>query len=346
MSGQDFSILQQKFIRKLDTNFNRSIFEGDKYQCQPQGTKILMSDKTYKNIEDIKIGDNVIQFVEGKASYFTSGNSNKEGVVTDIQKTMTDTIIKCTTVSGKITRYTPNHKCYAKFNTREGYIVYIMCDNTERYRIGVTQLFKDKENMGFGLKLRMRQEKCKYGWIISYHKTKKEALFTETYLSLKYQIPQIIFYDGVKHQKSLNNSNKLYDLLGRDFIKNNVEKCLLDFNKDINFPFVKVGDYSNHISSNHKFNIEACNIIPEVMSFAVYNENNYRYKNKIKNSHNKRELKIDYDKILTVDIIKTNETVYCLNVDDQHNYVADGVLTHNCIYRFCRSRCTFFRKIK
>lgn len=339
MSGQDLSILQQKFIQKLQSNFNRFIFVGDKYQCQPAGTKILMSDKTYKNIEDVKIGDKVIQFIEGKASYFTSGNSNREGVVMDIQKTFSNKLIEFTTASGKVTRYTPNHKCFARFNTRDGYIVYIMCDKEKRYRVGISRLFNSStNNMGFGMRLRMRQENCKYGWIVCYCKTRQEALFNETYISLKYRIPQLIFNEGANHVKRINSVGDLYELWAKDIdISDNVKKCLEDYNRDINYPLVTVGDYSNHISSKHKFMLEACNIIPEIMDFIVYTDtpDRYRYSNKIKNSHNKRELKADYDKIINCNYINDfNNVVYCLKVDDQANYIADNILTHNCIYAF------------
>ena len=309
-----------------------------------------MSDKTYKNIEDVKIGDKVIQFIEGKASYFTSGNSNREGVVMDIQKTFSNKLIEFTTASGKVTRYTPSHKCFARFNTRDGYIVYIMCDKEKRYRLGISRLFNSTHNMGFGMRLRMRQERCKYGWIVCYCKTRQEALFNETYISLKYGIPQLIFYEGENHKKRLNSVDKLYKLWEKDMdITDNVAKCLKDYNRDINYPLIEVGNYSNHISSNHKFNLEACNIIPEIMDFIVYTDipDKYRYAYNIKNSHNRRELKADYDKIISCRYINDfNNVVYCLKVDDQSNYVADGILTHNCIYAFARSRYTRIRKIK
>ena len=163
--SQDLSQLQQMFVRRLSTGFNRFIFVGDRNQCQPAGTKILMADLTEKNIEDIKVGDMVVSY-DTEAGYFRQQTIRCKGnKVLETKRLKADGYYNVVLDNGKSSNYTYNHKCYAKINTDEGYITYIMGTNDGKYRIGHTKLFNNNSKVnGFGLRIRMRQEKCKYGF--------------------------------------------------------------------------------------------------------------------------------------------------------------------------------------
>ena len=72
-----------------------------------------------------------------------------------------------------------------------------------------------------------------------------------------------------------------------------------------------------YFKQNSLTTIYACNLIPEIMYLAEFDQNTL--KKKLVSFELKKE--------------KVNTTVYSLETES-HNYVADGILTHNCIYRF------------
>ncbi len=52
---------QANFLKQWDSGFKRLILIGHR-RCIVKGTKISMSDGTYKNIENIKVGDTVLSW--------------------------------------------------------------------------------------------------------------------------------------------------------------------------------------------------------------------------------------------------------------------------------------------
>lgn len=76
--------------------------------CFVAGTKILMSDFTYKNIEEIEVGEEIIGFEE----YPASSGAKRAMVKTRVKKKFAhveDEIIECTTADGGYVLATPNH---------------------------------------------------------------------------------------------------------------------------------------------------------------------------------------------------------------------------------------------
>lgn len=328
---QDLSMLQQMFVSKLNTGNNRFIFVGDRNQCQPAGTKILMADLTEKNIEDVKVGDMVVSY-DTKASYFRQQTTRCKGnKVLETKRLKADGYYTVVLDNGKSSNYTYNHKCCARINTNIGYITYIMGTIDGKFRIGYTRLFNNNSKInGFGLRMRMRQEHCKYGWILNYHKDRESAYMEEQLLSYKYQIPQCIFTDGTSHKIPRNNIEWFYNNFGYENIKNNVIKCLKDYGRSIDYPFVTVGDCKRHITRKGISVYETCNLIPEIMEFMYFDENN-------KKNHYRTKCNVvgaSFSKIQSITYKQDECYVYCLKIDKLENYVADKILTHNCIYAF------------
>ena len=59
--AQDSNEIQLKFIFEM-LHAKEYFIVFDLRQCQPAGTKVLLSDRTEKNIEDLKIGDELIAY--------------------------------------------------------------------------------------------------------------------------------------------------------------------------------------------------------------------------------------------------------------------------------------------
>ena len=136
-----------------------------------------------------------------------------------------------------------------------------------------------------------------------------------------------------------NNGFKLWKLGSFDSYTQAVEYCNLmagNFSdtKDVKkvfheytsvreeYPFItrSNGDYIyDAISKSQAFQIRACNLEVGCMDKLVVDEQG----------------KLTYSPIQTIYYNDEDEVkVYSLSVDDYSNYVADGIVTHNCIYKF------------
>lgn len=345
---QDLSCLQQLFLKLLINYNTRLICVGDEKQCQPAGTKVLMKDKTEKNIENIQPGDKVIGYIHtSQETYFT----DKEDIeVEDIQHLKAKKLYKVTLENGLTSSYTYNHKCYVKIkgNFREGYLVYLMRNSEGYYRVGKTKMYSRECRM-FGLRGRLRQENCQDAWIIKYCNTEQDAWVLEQKISLKYGIPQLIFHKATKNQRcDYEQVKDIHDFIGKDEIEKRAIKLLEDYNRSIEYPFLSLYD-GRHIAHTHSFITQACNIIPELMDCIIYNENNKTVKSRSYNKSHQyllKKVRATYMKIASLEILKGDFDVYGLKVKRTENYVADGILTHNCIYAFAGADTQSIRNLK
>ncbi len=358
---QDFSILMCELVKKTFKRGTRTVFVGDEYQCQPEGTKIYMTDGTLKNIEDLKIGDKVITYCDKSKSCFKGYNNSFRNMASNVMNIETHChngeIITIKTENNLKTHYTPDHLCYAKFNEENckgKYVLYLMCKNDDMWRIGVTKLFNSVKKNSFGMANRMRQEKCFKGWILDVFDTEKKAKYEEVKNSILFQIPQVIF----EQRRTGNNFFQDEDIVNlyNDFtkyvnIKKNAINLLKKYHRKYEHPFhelnngVEIGGNRYRHGREYLCNYYACNLLPKVMEMMFYDANN-----KIKRTHGNTN-KIDYNVKGRYSVINTierdikNINVYSLDIENEHNYVADGILTHNCIYAFCGSNEESFNNI-
>lgn len=309
--SQDLNKAQRELFLRCFRRGTRFIAVGDPNQCQPAGTKVLMYDGSEKNIEDIKIGDKVI------TKYI---NSNK--IIND-----TVTAISKREFCGKLisvncdkynSKYTDNHHCIVSFKNENPYILYVMCNEKNHFRIGITHLWHSIKNHSFGLTNRMLQEKCTKGWILNIYDNKKDARIDEIYYSCKYSIPQIIF------NRKYIDYDELYEKLNH---KMNPLGLLNEFNKNIIYPFVEKNRRNNSLCNFFKIN--AINLFPKYMNLLVFENNCFVIK-----------------QIDNITYINENEYVYSLNVEKTHNYISDKIFTGNCIYSFAGADAESFAKLQ
>lgn len=292
----------------------------DTHQCQPKGTKITLWDGTEKNIEDIKTGDKLITYSKTKS--FQGGkvhNAKNYQVLKTEHHFCSEPLIKITLENGKSSIYSPEHICIVNLtDIQENYLVYLMCDANNRFRVGKSQFTCHGNNNVYRAK--MIAEECKKIWILKTFKTDKEARVYEDKISYKYQIPQITFQlDKTTYTKE--DIDFIYE--GLDTYQN-AEKCLKDHHRKIEYPFCFVGD-NNHYASNAYNKCYACNILPNNMKALCFNQE--------EKANHRREP----SRIIKIEYVEPQE-VYSLEVEENHNYVADGILTHNCIYGFKGAR--------
>ena len=342
--AQDASQMSIELFTRCFKRGTRFVAVGDENQCQPCGTKILMSDGTEKNIEDIRIGDKIVTYQEHDKCRFANYkiskyNSEKFGsFVEDISVSKSNRLLKITTSKGLTSSYTFDHICYAKFNqeaTRDKYIVYLMSNNKSMYRIGTTQFYK-KRTRTMGLRNRMVAENCDNAWILKVCNNEHEAKIYETLYSFKYGIPQIIFQPERACTKLISSEDVNFIYNNINDIEDRAIRCLNDFRLDIRFPFVVKNDCNNK-ARNYMFTTRACNLIPNYMEVRVFDENDVRQRphgndrrpDKYYIGHFEDIVKIEYD--------FAEKNVFSLKVTKDKNYVADKILTHNCINLFAGS---------
>lgn len=316
--AQDSTMEQFEFFELISPkNF---MYVGDIKQCQPKGTKILMADLSEKNIEEIKIGDQIIAY-NNETGYIQGGlaNNARKIYINNIEYHDTnEPLITIKTKKGLSSSYTPGHICIGNLrNYKEyNYLVYLMCDKNNRFRVGTSQ-FRNSTSAPWRTK--MRDEGCEKIWILDIFKTNKESRVLEDKISYKYQIPQVTFQLD-KTTYTQQDLDYIYD--GLDTYASAI-KCLSDFHRDIRYPFSQKGN-NIHYASNAYNEIFACNLLPKVMDVKIFDKN----EKKRGNSDTIEEITYSDNSI---------KTVYSLDVPELHTYIADKIVTHNCIYGFANA---------
>jgi len=346
---QDLNRCQIKIIEKIlkkekitGKTIGRLISVGDLNQCQPEGTKILMSNGIEKNIEDIVIGDKVVSYDRHVKGFFVGYYKNhrwgaesmkSHGYnVNNISKRIINEDLIVIKSNNHISKYTSNHKCMVRINknSKHKYILYLM-ERNGYFRIGIVPVWS-KDNINFASN-RTKQEDADKFWILKTYETKIDAYYDEQYYSTYFSIPQLIFcYRQQKGNIDQNYIDKFYERFDVNDLRKNSEKLLKHFKREYEFPFWKKHS-GCYFSKDHMFEIHACNIISDLMEMILFDENNIRIK-KTNTKGIERNILPKYNNIDELYYENYNNYVYSLEIDKHSLYVADKILTHNCIYGF------------
>lgn len=305
---QDVSPIQVDIMDKLmsDKQIQNLTVLGDDDQSQPANTDILMYGDSIKPIQDVQIGEKVVSYMQGDSFVLSNNKEYDKGYkITNKTTHYEKGLITVTTEDGHSSSYSKGHITYAKFNGNQNkFIVYILRDALNRYSVGQTKLFKNDGLVVFGLKEIMKKENYIQGWILNVFESSDDA-------------------------KSLENEIKSKLYTDDSDITDSVSRILEDFGRDIQFPFIdktKPKSALIHFESKISFELRACNLLPEVMDLIV--------REPITNE-------IFYNKLVNVDYYSDIHEFYSLEVEGYHNYVADNIVTHNCIYSFRGSQSDY-----
>jgi len=299
----------------------QKIFVGDQFQqiyCQPAGTMISMAkcrgDKKFpkdKSIEDIKIGDNVITFDDSYV--FPTGNP----VTSVTELNYEGQLIVASTDSGCVSKYIPQHQCMVRINSdmMNKHIVYLMRKGNQ-FRIGKIPYLYSSQNSQFGLNLRASVEQADAAWILSLQDSSEEAALYEALYQAQFGIPGICFREQDKHRIDLTY---FWHFIGDNSARG--KNCLQFFGLLLDMPLWTAG-YDNMIG-NRRVTITAAANLHEGMLMLPLEKGL-----KKTGDSNRSATKEHWEKIY---IYKENYKgkVYSLEVKKNHNYFADGLLTHN-----------------
>jgi len=322
--AQDMNPLMLSLIRKWGSHDSVSHFvlAGDDDQCQPAGETVLTQDG-YKRIEELDPEkDRLISYSKGDKQLF----GFRQGYA--FNKTVRNYHGGIFTVSagGKNAKATDNHLWLSKWTEKakkDGYCVYLMRRGRD-FRIGWCKLFRTDGCLHLGR--RSTLEKADATWILYTSNNKTDVSIYESYFSTVYGITTAPF-------RGLNNTvhytaehlKRLYDMLYKVDIKSRVLSLLEDRGLSYSYPIWTPNSAISQRGGKTIMKIRSINIIPEFMSIPVMTGGTgksveWRPVTDVSSSHGAEDV-----------------TVYSLEVEKYHTYVTNGLVTHNCLYRFLGS---------
>lgn len=308
---QDLNRCQQSLAKRAG---NRLIMVGD--TCQPPGTLVTLAGTIGNRwhpaeagkripIEELKEGDKLLGYCPKDGRNYS--NRIVQGITA---KPFDGELVEVETEDEMITKYTPQHHCYASYGAlRDHYVVYLMKRGLQ-FRIGSCQL--NYRSSGNGIVHRLRTEGGEAAWILESHPTKREARLREMELSHEYGIPQIVFSNG--------NEGYILDDEGVvrfwEFVGNNANRgveVLRKYKLEWNRPVAVPGEQWQQ-SFKRPAIFAAANLIDGM------------------------ELRTEDGRWVKIRVrrVRYSGPVYSLSVSHDQLYMADGIVTHNCqaIYGF------------
>lgn len=339
---QDLNAAQRGLFLKCVKPTGRWVAVGDPKQCQPEYTKVMLAGGIEKKISEIRVGDRVISYdKQGGVFCFKNGVSNltggdtTRGLVQEICKREFSGELICVNSEKYHTEYTPNHRCVVKFredNYFGTYFVYLMMRKSRYgldWRIGKTRLYEMNGGC-FGPRIRLRNEEGDAIWLLRFCKDDHEAKLWEEIYSTRYGITQKCFTCGGNNNKTFGNEKNLKTLfiLTNKYVNKRIDLLFKDFKLDKNLPFMTFEDKSTHFSKLHMFECYACNIplIQNALQVVEFDNGKRHWSN------------------ISCNYKEYNGFVYSLKVGKEL-YVADKILTHNCIYGFAGADINSFQRL-
>lgn len=307
---QDSSAAEFRLMRHWAAKVNKLILVGDADQCQPAGTMITTTGGEKVDIADLKEG------LHELASYSTSSSAivcrQRKG--RKFRKTSRYYSGPMYTVSslGRSTRATSNHKWLVKEKRDKNTWVVYMMNLGDRYRIGWCRMFSNK-HLSNHFNIRCRCEGADYGWILGVFNDKVKASSYEKVVSIKYGLPLVCFRENAEIMKGM--IDEVFRALDSDEQHKRACKCLVDHHRDISVPYYSKRNGNGN--TRRKITVESPNLIPEFMQIPVPTEGrNFKWSD------------------FSVESSPFEGEVYSLDVEIDNNYIADGIVTHNCIFQF------------
>ncbi|MDQ5912430.1 MAG: ATP-dependent helicase UvrD/PcrA, partial [Patescibacteria group bacterium] len=402
---QDTNQVQYRIVQLLVHKHKNLAVVGDGDQCILPNTKISsFFEKKIENIREISVN----KISKGELVLSAAGRCDIHPQIIEgvRHRNYSGKILTIKTKSGKEISVTPNHMFFADLpEGSENHFVYLMFSARLGYRIGIVQGSRASKRglIESGLIVRLNQEKADKIWILKICKTRGEARYNETLLSLKYSIPTIVFHnvgrggfiDTLYIEKLFSeidtnkNAQKLFLETGlysefphyipqgtttSNTLKSRINLRLTmfsDLRKTIKSPWCATRVSINTTDTNIKNKLvelgfstrkgkrndwrceisrldykEAEEIAGKIKKFIpelVYVRNSF-ITNKNYNFTPAGNLlvgmkvpvqignKISEDEIIDIKQKEYSGIVYDLDIENTHNYIANGFVVHNCIY--------------
>jgi len=307
---QDLTQVQTELVKRAIIGRGRMCVVGDDRQCHPAGTMVEVTGGSPVRIEDLQISTQLVSYHDCFRGIRTQGRKVLDKAV----RYYTGDLLRIQAAE-KMLKVTPNHLMPVRVTKDLGmcYCVYLM-ETGSTSRIGCCQF---NYYLGVGPTMRARQERADKFWILQVFKDKQEARINETLIALRFGLPE---KSGLKNK--LNK--RLLDAIGDN--RASAIRCLEEYRREYAFPYYDKSD-PKHIGK-YVHVTQACNLISGVHEVRIY-------------QGTKDGGGWEVIKSITREVVN-RIPVYSLKVEPAEGglklYVADGILTHNCIYQFRGAR--------
>jgi hypothetical protein len=314
--AQDLNRMQLSLIRKWGERANYFIVCGDDDQCQPPDTLVRTTGSEVP-IEALNPDNHrLVSFAPLDGCIYGSLGNGYE-----FRKAVREYDGRMHTIcaGGQATRCTPEHKFYVRWvkgdALDQAHVVYLM-RRGRRYRVGWCKLIRGDGN--FHLGVRSRIERADAAWILKVCYDRTEASIYESYVATQYGLPLATFepINGAAHYTA-ESLDRLFGMLTPQ-LPLRAAHCLLDHGRDPRFPLYTPERAAAKRGGSTTLLTEAANLLAEIMSVPIA-------------PPGVRTVKW---LPLTISTAHYIGPVFSLDVDRHHTYIADGIVTHNCIYSF------------
>ena len=292
--------------------------------CQPAGTLITTPQGERVPIETVRPGDRVVSYTRRATRLRLEGSR----VVSVSERPHDGDLVVVESSSGAVSRYAPNHICIAKAGGAfiGKTLVYVMRRGSNAWRVGVTSGYHGGKSRGHGttgLTGRLREEDADAAWVLAVFDTKLDASMLEATVAAKFGLPQMCFMA----RGQLADQGRLDSFwAGFGDLSEGAHACLRAFGREPQYPIARRtlsnGTRDNYLLYTRASTIRACNLI-DGMEFL-----DARALLQAPNQRSSRN-----GPAWTTATIRREHyrgPIYSLEVEPDHTYVADDIVTHNC----------------
>jgi len=317
---QDFTPMQIDLIRFWrDKHLEHIMLAGDDDQCQPPGI-IVETTTGGVPIEDLdEWRDRVLAYSRSDATVYgkREGFAFKKAVRTFEGDMFT---VKLDAEGLPETRATPNHIWLAKWkeSAKDLHCTYIMRKGA-KFRVGWCKLIRSDGI--FHLGCRAHLEEADEAWVVETHHTATDASLYESYLAAVYGIPTVMFKEspGSNHYAQEALDELFWKIMTVRNLKVSAELLLDDHKRNIKYPLWSAEEARTRRGGCSILKVRTCNLLPHAMLLPAWS---------------KVRSPAAYWSAFELDVNHYRGPVYSLDVEKYHTYIADGIITHNCIYSF------------
>ncbi len=305
--AQDLSLINHAMLRKIAKR-SRLIAVGD--PCQPLGTLITRVKQKADRWNEAKLEQVPIEDIcEG--DLLLGHNANGSFMYNRKVLGITRKPFEGNLVCAGPTRYTPNHHCYTRFaSLANHWCIYLMRKNSA-YRIGKARMSYGEQ--GLGPQIRAKAEGADAMWILSTYKTEEEAFIAEAVIQTEFGLSDLCFIDLTRPWLTA-----FWNEMATLNLETRARACLTAYHREFDYPLWTIGD---SIPAKRPFITRACNLLDggELLSY----------------TGNRKTGKNDWTAYPIIHEPYSDDVI-SFTISDNHLYVADNIVTHNCqaIYGF------------
>lgn len=312
--AQDLSRLQWEACRVLFAKAQRVYIAGDDDQCQP-GDTIVETTTGQKLIEDLDDKtDRLLSYSRSDAEVYGKRNG---GYAFEKASRPYSGLLYTLQAGGKVSRCTNNHRWLVKWRPeikQQGICVTYIMQRGNWWRVGWCQLFR--QDGCFHLNARANIEEADYVWIVGVHYDRTDASVDESIIAAKYGIPTAPFepVDGATHLTT-TSIKRIFDSVPNTVY--GVQRLFSDRGYVMQYPFI------DRVTPNYSrygaviMDVRACNLINGLMLAPVYTGT-----------------KTPTWEPLSITSEQWTGEVFSLDVEKYETYIADGLITHNSIFKW------------